>query len=619
MSREQEYQLLAKEVVKAVGGKENVIDVVNCVTRLRFTLKDFDLPNEEEIKKIKGVKGVMVQGGQYQVIIGPTVNQVIEFARAEAQVGENTKQGAPEVKEKGFKAAFNRFFKTIAGCIFPMLGVMVASGIIKGLLTILVAVGALTDTSGTYVMLYNAADCVMYFMPILVGFSCGKMFGCNPYLTAVIGAALLHPDLLTAVASEEGFTFLKIPVQNATYANSFLPVLLASYLASKLEKLAKKFIPPMLQLMFVPTFVLLITVPLSWIVIGPVMNWLSNLVSVGISASFGASPLIGGLLIGAFWQLMVVLGLHYAFLPVLFANFFAQGSDPINGVMGLTVWALIGVCLGYALKQKDPEKKSAGFGSLVSALCGVTEPAIYSIALPNFKLFVSAWIGGGVAGAIAGQLGVRLYNFSGDGLFRIPGMINPEGLDISFYGFLICAPIAAIVSGVLAYIMAPSSEAEACEVEGIAAGAVELKAFCDGKTLPLEEVDDKTFSQKLIGDGIAIEPTDNKVYAPADGKVSLVMDTKHAIGMTFDNGMEALIHIGIDTVKLNGEGFDVKVKVGDTFKTGDALVEFDAQKINDAGFKRTVIFVVTNSDKFENLKKVENCDVIAGDTTIITA
>ena len=463
MSKEQEYQLLAEEVVKAVGGKENIIDLVNCVTRLRFTLKDFELPNTDEVKAIKGVKGVVEQGGQYQVIIGPTVNQVAPFAKKLAGVGEeaggNILERAHENRDKGIKGSFRRFFKTISGAIFPLLGVMVASGITKGLLTILVALGALTDTNGTYIMLYNAADAVMYFLPILVGFTAGKQFGANPYLTAVIGAAFLHPDLVAAVAVEGGMTFLKIPVASATYSNSFLPILLAAFIAAKLEKLAKKIIPDMLQLMLVPTFVLVITVPLSWLVIGPVMNWLSNIMSVVISTSFGASPIIGGLIIGAFWQLMVVLGLHYAFLPVLFANFFAQGFDPINGVMGVTVWSLIGVSLGYALKQKDKAKRAAGFGSLASALCGVTEPAIYSIALPNIKLFAAAWISGGIGGAILGALGCNLYNYSGDGLFRIPGMINPAGLDISFWGFLIVAPLTAVLATVLSFIMAPAEEA----------------------------------------------------------------------------------------------------------------------------------------------------------------
>lgn len=225
-------------------------------------------------------------------------------------------------------------------------------------------------------------------------------------------------------------------------------------MASKLEKLAKKFIPQMIQLMLVPAFVLAITVPLSWLAIGPVMNIVSNGLSTAVFAVFGFSPLLGGLLLGAFWQMVVLLGLHAAFIPILINNIVTQGCDPVNAILGLTVWALAGVALGYALRMKDPEKRSVGFGSMASALCGVTEPVIYSIALPNFKLFISAWIGGGIAGAIAGLFGIKLYAMGGDGLFRIPGMINPEGLDISFYGFIGCALVAFAVAAVLAFIFA---------------------------------------------------------------------------------------------------------------------------------------------------------------------
>ena len=321
---------------------------------------------------------------------------------------------------------WNRFFKVISGCIMPMIGPMIAGGIIKGILIILVTAGVLTKADGTYQVLYAAADAILYFMPIVVGFTCGKIFDCNQYVTATIGAAFVYPDLVAAATAEGGITFLGLPVAATTYSNTLFPVILSAFVASKLEKLTKKFIPQMIQLMLVPAFVLAITVPLSWLAIGPVMNIVSNGLSTAVFAVFGFSPLLGGLLLGAFWQMVVLLGLHAAFIPILINNIVTQGCDPVNGILGLTVWA--------------------------SALCGVTEPVIYSIALPNFKLFISAWLGGGVAGAIAGLLGVKLYAMGGDGLFRIPGMINPEGLDISFYGFIGCALLAFAVAAVLAFI-----------------------------------------------------------------------------------------------------------------------------------------------------------------------
>ncbi|NBH81358.1 PTS lactose transporter subunit IIB [bacterium C-53] len=449
------YGQLAKEIVAAVGGKENIISVTNCMTRLRFVLKDDSIPEEDTVRAVKGVKGIMNKGGQYQVIIGTHVSEVVKFAKAEAGISDDGNASVDKDAYKVMKkdSLWNRFFKIISGCIMPMIGPMIAGGVLKGILVILTTAGVLTNTDGTYLVLYAASDALLYFMPIIVGFSCGKIFDCNPYTTAAIGAALVYPNLVSAIAAEGGITFLHIPISTTTYSSTLFPIILASFVASKIEKLAKKILPQIIQLMIVPTIVLAVTVPLSYLVIGPVMQYVSNGLSAVVCGIFNFSPILGGLLFGAFWQLVVLLGLHAAFIPVLMNNLFSMGSDPINAVLGLTVWALAGVTLGYALRNKDPEKRSAGFGSMASALCGVTEPAIYSVAVPNMKLFGCAWIGGGISGAILGGLGGKLYALAGDGFFWIPGMINPEGLDISFYGFIACAAIAFTVSAVLAFVV----------------------------------------------------------------------------------------------------------------------------------------------------------------------
>ncbi len=449
------YGQLAKEIVAAVGGKENIISVTNCMTRLRFVLKDDSIPEEDTVRAVKGVKGIMNKGGQYQVIIGTHVSEVVKFAKAEAGISDDGNASVDKDAYKVMKkdSLWNRFFKIISGCIMPMIGPMIAGGVLKGILVILTTAGVLTNTDGTYLVLYAASDALLYFMPIIVGFSCGKIFDCNPYTTAAIGAALVYPNLVSAIAAEGGITFLHIPISTTTYSSTLFPIILASFVASKIEKLAKKILPQIIQLMIVPTIVLAVTVPLIYLVIGPVMQYVSNGLSAVVCGIFNFSPILGGLLFGAFWQLVVLLGLHAAFIPVLMNNLFSMGSDPINAVLGLTVWALAGVTLGYALRNKDPEKRSAGFGSMASALCGVTEPAIYSVAVPNMKLFGCAWIGGGISGAILGGLGGKLYALAGDGFFRIPGMINPEGLDISFYGFIACAAIAFTVSAVLAFVV----------------------------------------------------------------------------------------------------------------------------------------------------------------------
>lgn len=628
-----DYTQLAKEVVAAVGGKENIVNVTNCMTRLRFVLKDDSIPDKDKVAGIKGVKGVMNQGGQYQVIIGTHVSEVVKDVRREAQISGEGSINKEDMKLIKKDSLWNRFFKTISGCIMPMLGPMIAGGIIKGILVILVTAGILTKTDGTYLVLYAAGDAILYFMPVIVGFTCGKVFDCNPYVTAVIGAAFLYPDLVSAVSAEGGITFLKIPVAAASYTNTFLPIVLASFVASKLEKLAKKFIPSMLQLMLVPTFVLAVTVPLSWIVIGPVMNTVSSWLSKGVFGIFGMSPLLGGTLLGAFWQLVVLLGLHAAFIPILMNNLFSQGYDPVNAVLGLTVWALAGVTLGYALKNKDPEKRGIGFGSLASALCGVTEPAIYSIALPNFKLFVCAWIGGGISGGILGALGGKMYTMAGDGLFRIPAMINPEGLDISFYGFIICALISFAVSAVLAFIMADSGVEEAEQVAEQMDTDMnnhvleENKMISDnketiiyapvsGKVICREDIPDETFASGIMGEGVGIKPEEEIIVAPFDGEITSVVDTGHAVGLTSSDGVELLIHVGVDTVKMQGDGFQVFVTEGQKVKTGEKLLKFDRDKIRKAGYSDTTAGLVTNSDDYSSVKTVAE-NVKQKDTVII--
>lgn len=625
-----DYTQLAKEVVAAVGGKENIVNVTNCMTRLRFVLKDDSIPDKD---KVAGIKGVMNQGGQYQVIIGTHVSEVVKDVRREAQISGEGSINKEDMKLIKKDSLWNRFFKTISGCIMPMLGPMIAGGIIKGILVILVTAGILTKTDGTYLVLYAAGDAILYFMPVIVGFTCGKVFDCNPYVTAVIGAAFLYPDLVSAVSAEGGITFLKIPVAAASYTNTFLPIVLASFVASKLEKLAKKFIPSMLQLMLVPTFVLAVTVPLSWIVIGPVMNTVSSWLSKGVFGIFGMSPLLGGTLLGAFWQLVVLLGLHAAFIPILMNNLFSQGYDPVNAVLGLTVWALAGVTLGYALKNKDPEKRGIGFGSLASALCGVTEPAIYSIALPNFKLFVCAWIGGGISGGILGALGGKMYTMAGDGLFRIPAMINPEGLDISFYGFIICALISFAVSAVLAFIMADSGVEEAEQVAEQMDTDMnnhvleENKMISDnketiiyapvsGKVICREDIPDETFASGIMGEGVGIKPEEEIIVAPFDGEITSVVDTGHAVGLTSSDGVELLIHVGVDTVKMQGDGFQVFVTEGQKVKTGEKLLKFDRDKIRKAGYSDTTAVLVTNSDDYSSVKTVAE-NVKQKDTVII--
>lgn len=453
----EKYRKTASEVVEKVGGKDNIASVAHCVTRLRFVLKDEGKADDDAVKAVEGVKGLVKQGGQYQVIIGTEVSKVADEVSKVLgmSMGESNEVAKEDLKQKD--NLFNKFFKTISGCIFPFMGLMIASGMIKGILTLLVTLGVLTDTSGAYQLWYAGADALMYFFPILVGFSAGKQFGANPFLTAAIGAALVYPNIVSAYNDGTAMTFFGIPIVLTSYANSIFPVLLASWVGAKVEKFWKKVIPDMISMMFVPFLTLLIVVPLTFLVIGPVMTVVSNALADGTNALWAFSPIIAGIILGAFWQVIVIFGLHYAFIPILMNNITTNGVDPVNAVLGMTVMALVGAGVGYAMKQKDKAKRAEGLTCSLTAFFGVTEPIIYSIALPKKKPFAAAFVGGGIAGGILAASGAAMQGYGNGGIFQALIMISPtDPMNVVWFG--ICSVIAIIVSGIICFAITKDGE-----------------------------------------------------------------------------------------------------------------------------------------------------------------
>lgn len=463
-----DYEQFATELIEAVGGKDNIVSATNCMTRMRFVLKDESIVDDAKVKAVNGVMSVVHSGGQYQIPIGTYVNEVCAFVikqigedKADAPVTERNKDDImAENKEKAEKmrvvkkdSLYNRFFRAISGCILPSIGVMGASGIIKGILTILTTVGWMDAAGGNYLILWGIADCMMYFMPVIFGFSAGKQFGMNQYTAAILGAGLVYPNLMAYVGAEVPLRFLGITVNMIDYSSTMLPIILIVFVASYVEKLAKKFVPQMLQLLFVPAIVMVIMFPISLIVIGPVMSTLQSALATGLNTLYNALPVVTSGILGAFWQLFVLIGIHAGMVPIILNNIATLGYCPINGILGLPVFALAGSALGYAIRTKDKESRSTALGTMGSALCGVTEPVIYLVAMTNFKRFICAFIGGGIAGILGGILRIKYYTYTGVGVFEIPGMINPDGIDVSFYGFIICSLIAFVISAVCAYMI----------------------------------------------------------------------------------------------------------------------------------------------------------------------
>ncbi|EAC2464628.1 PTS beta-glucoside transporter subunit IIBCA [Listeria monocytogenes] len=587
---------LAKEVVKLVGGKENILSVIHCVTRLRFKLRDENLAETEKIKALKGVMTVVKSGGQYQVVIGDHVSYVYdEVIRVLGIKPDDALQDNPEQEHKSI---FNKFVELISGIFMPVLGLLAASGILKGFLTAAVTMGLINTSAGVYEVLYAASDALFYFMPIILGFSAGKVFKTNQYLSAAVGAALVYPTLVDMYSNGAHLTFLHIPVILMNYTMSVIPVILAIYFMSKLEKVLVKFIPKSLQLIFVPLLLLLIVVPVSLIIIGPVSTYASQLLAKGALGLYSLSPMIAGFFLAGVWQVAVMFGLHWAFIPIFINNISVLGYDPINAMLYCTVFAQTGAVMAVMLKTRNQELRSLSITATISGFLGITEPAIYGVNLPYKKPFIMACVGSAFGGAIAGMSAAKMFGgFASGGIFGIPMFINPDGIGWDFWGFLISLVVAFSLALILTYFFGFKDKVEEVVIQTGEKATLDETIYSplQGELIALNDVKDEVFSAGIMGAGVAILPASGEIRAPFDGTVLSVFQTKHAIGLISKQGVELLIHVGLDTVNLNGQFFDIEVSESEEIKKGDLLGTFELDTIKKAGYDITTPIIVTNS------------------------
>ncbi|EAG5667467.1 PTS beta-glucoside transporter subunit IIBCA [Listeria monocytogenes] len=587
---------LAKEVVKLVGGKENILSVIHCVTRLRFKLRDENLAETEKIKALKGVMTVVKSGGQYQVVIGDHVSYVYdEVIRVLGIKPDDAPQDNPEQEHKSI---FNKFVELISGIFMPVLGLLAASGILKGFLTAAVTMGLINTSAGVYEVLYAASDALFYFMPIILGFSAGKVFKTNQYLSAAVGAALVYPTLVDMYSNGAHLTFLHIPVILMNYTMSVIPVILAIYFMSKLEKVLVKFIPKSLQLIFVPLLLLLIVVPVSLIIIGPVSTYASQLLAKGALGLYSLSPMIAGFFLAGVWQVAVMFGLHWAFIPIFINNISVLGYDPINAMLYCTVFAQTGAVMAVMLKTRNQELRSLSITATISGFLGITEPAIYGVNLPYKKPFIMACVGSAFGGAIAGMSAAKMFGgFASGGIFGIPMFINPDGIGWDFWGFLISLVVAFSVALILTYFFGFKDKVEEVVIQTGEKATLDETIYSplQGELIALNDVKDEVFSAGIMGAGVAILPASGEIRAPFDGTVLSVFQTKHAIGLISKQGVELLIHVGLDTVNLNGQFFNIEVSESEEIKKGDLLGTFELDTIKKAGYDITTPIIVTNS------------------------
>lgn len=601
---------LATDIVENVGGAKNVKSLIHCVTRLRFVLFDEKLADDAVIKNLDGVLSLVKSGGQYQVVIGNQVTSVYDAIMEKYKFNTASEDDPTESSHQDTKAQswFSRLVNMIISLVGPIIPAIASAGIMKGLLALALSLKVVAATSNTYIFLAGLADAMFYFLPVLVGFSGAKYFKANPYVGAGLGTALCYPTIVGLYTAHKAVSLLGIPVVLTNYTSSLFPVIFAVWLMAKIEHFLNRHVPDAVKSLFVPLGAFIGAIIPTYLVAGPVLNTLSALVSKAVLGIYGVAPIVAGIVLGAFWQVIVISGLHYAFIPVLMNNITTLHYDPVNAILTVTIFAQMAGALGVYLKSKQTKVKTIAGAAAVSALLGVTEPAIYGVSLKFKRVFAMTFIGGGAGGAVMTLMNAKMYAFGANGIFSAPMYINPKGIDNSFWAFIIADLVAFLVTLILTYLFGYKDQSNMNEqvadaspnstTQGKRLGDFKIQNPVAGRIIPLAQVKDEVFSSGTMGAGFAIEPTDPKVYAPFSGTVSLVFETKHALGLIADNGAELLIHMGVDTVKLAGKPFDIRVQQGDTVKAGQLLAVVDWKQIQDAGLDTTTMVVVTNTMEY---------------------
>ncbi|WP_028042984.1 beta-glucoside-specific PTS transporter subunit IIABC [Candidatus Stoquefichus massiliensis] len=604
------YEKLSKEIIEAVGGKENIISLVHCATRLRFTLKDEKKAHDDQINNMKEVLSLVKKGGQYQLVIGNQVHDVYLEVVKLADIKEDGEEETPKKKQ----GIINAVFGAIIGSVGPLIPPLVACGLGKCILMVLTLTKVLSTESQTYYIFNFVFDTTFTFLPVLIAFSAAKQFKCNPYLAAFLGCMLIHPSWSEMVAVGTPVKlFGVIPVLAMKYTSTIIPSIMIIWVMSYVERFFNHHIPTMVKNFLAPLLTVLVMAPLSFIILAPAMNVVSLGISKVVMLFYNH---FGMLAIGVsclLYPWLVSTGMHAALALAGIEMIGKSGFDPFTRTLTLCHNMSQGAAsFAIGLKTKNKEFKSTCFSSSLTAfLAGITEPCLYGVTLKLKKPMYACMIGGGIAGLYAGFVGLKAYAFLTPGFFSLP-MWMSENNGNNFMNALITIAICVVVTFIATLIIGFDDPVESKET--LSSHNPEIKTLASpmsGQLMDLEQVEDETFSSEVIGKGIAIIPNDGKVYAPCDGKISATFDTKHAIGLTSYQGIELLIHIGIDTVKLEGNYFREIVKKGEKVKKGDLLLEFDLDKMKRAGVDPTTMIVVTNSSDYLEVLPVKDKEVKA--------
>ena len=598
-----DYEKLAVDIINAVGGKENIVKAARCATRLRLVLKETPKDAHKKVSELTGVITVVENNGQFQVVIGTHVGKVFDKVQTIVDLDDSSKDEAP----KG--TILNRVIATMSAVFAPFIYILAAAGILQGCLILINMAYPSFQSTGTYEVLSFMSWAPFTFLPIFIAITASRHFKCNMFIAVACCAALVSPtwsEIAARIAGGENISFLGIALAETTYTSSVLPPLFLVWILSYVEKFVEKSLPDVVKSLFTPLLCMIIMVPLTIVAIGPVSDNLATAIANGYNSLYNFAPALAAAVIGGLWQIVVIFGVHWGVTPMCLANYDMYGMDTFQAFQTMVVVAQMGAAFGVFLKAKKMETKNVSLSAGITGIFGITEPAIYGVTLKYKKPFICGCVAGALGAVVASFFNVAYYAYSGlPGLLTVVNAINPEN-PTSIMGIAIGCAIAVIGSIILVQIVGFGEESEEVKEDIIKEVATtlldnnkEIKNPLSGKVLPLSKVEDAVFSSGAMGNGIAIDPTDNKVYAPFDGTVEFIAETKHAIGLKSDDGVELLIHVGMDTVKMNGKGLDVKTKVNERVKEGDLLLEFDRNEIQKEGYSLITPVVITNSNNYE--------------------
>ena len=617
MAQVRDYEKLAGDIINAVGGEDNIANITHCATRLRLVLKETPKDANAKISEMPGVITVVENGGQFQVVIGTHAKDVYGHAAQILNLGEND-GGADAPK----KSLLNRIIATMSAVFAPFVYILAAAGILQGCLIIINLFAPSFAETGTYEVLSLMSWAPFTFLPIFIAVTASKHFKCNTYIALACCGALVSSslsDIAARVAEGETIRFLGLSLSETTYTSSVLPPLFLVLVLSYLEKFLDKHMPDAVKALFVPFFSILIMVPLTVLLIGPISSGAATAIANGYNSLVQVAPPLAAAIIGGVWQVVVIFGVHWGVTPMVMANFANQGYDSFQAFQTCAVCAQMAAAFGVFIKTKSKEMKGVALSAGITGIFGITEPAIYGVTLRFKKPFICGCIAGCVGAVVASFFNAVNFVYAGlPGLLTVVNAINSENMT-PFIGEVIGVAISIIGSIILVQIVG-FDDPGMKKVE--AAGAVPSEAIAKaqnvtspltGSVIALTDVKDEVFSSEAMGKGVAIEPSEGKVLAPFDGKIVSLLDSHHAVGIEGNNQVEILIHVGMDTVKLEGKYFTPHVKEGDTVKKGDLLIEFDIQGIQDAGYPVTTPVVVTNTDEFEDVVAVVSGNVKAGE------